>query len=540
MGVIFEIGSHEKSVQATSRECISAEWVSVLFGQTHPAKFPIIKLRQIPPFTGVSSRAPDSLHFNFKAELVYSSQFTGFSCPKMPKLAPPLSISDPDPALLRKLDPFKRVCVTTAGIVAGATLFAWLFPALGGILPGGWRLMTAQTALGLLFSALSLEFSESRYSIRSNRLGQVLALVAALLGTAILAEYAFHIAAGLERFFPFDPNSRSPWPGRPSPQTAAGLALLGITLALIRVRARIAVRIADLVAMCLGLLVLALVSGEIFGALRIFGLSPITRTSPQTLVCLALLTFVAFLRRSEVGVFSIFLGRGIGSRIARGLGPVLLVLPFLREIARQRMIHSQMLPEHYATAILASAAAAMSFLFLIVIVWHIKTMEAEIHGLSLRDELTGLYNLRGFTLLGEQVLSLAQRSQLTCSVLFVDLDNLKEINDTWGHNAGSAVLVEMAEVLKQATRETDVVGRIGGDEFAVVCQCSHVAISIAAERLEVAVAALNSEAGREFPLSLSVGYATAHEHQKQSLKELLTLADKAMYDEKRRKKVSRA
>jgi diguanylate cyclase (GGDEF)-like protein len=311
-------------------------------------------------------------------------------------------------------------------------------------------------------------------------------------------------------------------------------------LALIRVRARIAVRIADLVAMCLGLLVLVLVSGEIFGALRIFGLSPITRTSPQTLACLVLLSFVAFLRRSEIGVFSIFLGRGIGSRIARALGPILLVLPFLREIGRQRLVHSQMLPEHYATAILASIAAAMAFVFLMVLVWYIKTMEAEIHDLSLRDELTGLYNLRGFTLLGTQGLNLAQRSQLPCSVLFVDLDNLKEINDSRGHDAGSAVLVETADLLKHTFRETDVIGRVGGDEFAAVCQCSHVSISIAAERLEAAAKKRNAQAGREIPFSFSIGFATAQEHEGQSLKDLLTLADKAMYEEKRRKKVSRA
>jgi diguanylate cyclase (GGDEF)-like protein len=396
--------------------------------------------------------------------------------------------------------------------------------------------MAAASALGLVLCALSLEFSESRYSNRVNRMSGVLALLAALLGMAILAEYAFHLAIGLEHFFPFDPKSTSPWPARPSPQTASGLLLLGITLALIRARSRIAVRIADLVVICLAMLMLVLVSGELFGALRLFGLSTITRTSPQTLFCLALLTFVAFLRRSEIGIFSIFLGRGIGSRIARVLGPILLILPFLREIGRQRLVHAQMLPEHYATAILASIAAAMAFGILIVIAWYIRTMEAEIQDLSLRDELTRLYNLRGFFLLGEHAVSLARRSQLPCSVLFVDVDNLKQINDSQGHAIGSAILIETVEMLKQAFRDTDVIGRIGGDEFAVVCQCSHVAISIAANRLEEASAIRNAQRGRESPLSFSVGYATAEEHGRQSLQELLDLADRAMYEEKRRRK----
>jgi diguanylate cyclase (GGDEF)-like protein len=454
----------------------------------------------------------------------------------MPKLNPPLSIADPDPALLHNLDPIKRICVAAPAVVAGVTLLAWIFPALGSLLPASWRMMAAASALGLLLNALGLEFSESRYSIRINRLGRLLALFAALLGMAILAEYALHTSGGLERFLPSDPKSTSQWPGRSSPQTAAGLTLLGITVALIRMRTRIAVRLADLIAISLGLLVLVLVSGEIFGALRIFGLSSVTRTSPQTLACLTTLTFVAFLRRSEIGVFSVFLGRGIGSRIARFLGPLLLVLPFLREIGRQRLIHARMLPENYATAILASLAAAMAFVILIAIAWYIKTMEAEIQDLSLRDELTRLYNLRGFSLLGGHVLSLAQRSQLPCSVLFVDVDNLKQINDSLGHAIGSDILVETAEMLKKTFRETDVTGRIGGDEFSVVCQCSHVAISIAANRLEAASAARNARPGNVCLLSFSVGYATAQEHGRQSLEELLALADRAMYEEKRRRK----
>jgi diguanylate cyclase (GGDEF)-like protein len=454
----------------------------------------------------------------------------------MPKLNPPLSVADPDPALLRKLDPIKRVCVAATVIIAGITFFAWFLPALGGLLPDGWRMMAPASALGLLFSALSLQFSESRYSARANRISQVLALLAAFMGAAVLAEYALHISGGIERFLPTDPHSASLWPDRPSPQTASGLLLLGISLALIRVRARIAVRIADLVVSLLGLLILVLVSGEIFGAFRIFALSQVTRTSQQTLICLAFLTLVAFLRRSEVGVFSIFLGRGIGSRIARTLGPILLVLPFLREIGRQRLIHTRMLPEDYTTAFLASLAATLSFLLLMLLVWYIKAMEVEIQDLSLRDELTRLYNLRGFSLLGDHVLNLAHRTQAPCSVLFVDVDNLKLINDSLGHAIGSAILVETADLLKKTFRESDVLGRIGGDEFAVVCQCSHVTISIAANRLEAAAVNRNAQPGRQFPLSFSVGYATADEHGRQSLQELLSLADKAMYEDKRHKK----
>ena len=142
-------------------------------------------------------------------------------------------------------------------------------------------------------------------------------------------------------------------------------------------------------------------------------------------------------------------------------------------------------------------------------------------------------------MLAEQALRIAQRSQLPVSVLFVDLDNLKKINDTLGHETGSSFLVETATLLKETFRETDVIGRIGGDEFAVICQGSHVAVSIAAQRLHLASKTHNAE-GRRIPLSLSIGFVTAEEHGHQSLQELLTVADRAMYEDKRRKKVDRA
>lgn len=454
----------------------------------------------------------------------------------MPKLNQPLPIGESDPELLRKLATVKRVCFLAVAVTGVVTLLGWYLPVLSKFLPDGWRLMTAETALGVLMSAFSLEWSEKRYSLRVKRLSQLLAVLTALLGMAILAEYAFHITAGLERVFPFDPHSTSFWPGRPSPQTASGFALLGITIALIRVQGRIAVRIADLVTIGLGLLVLVLASGEVFGAMRIFGLSGVTRTSPQTLLCFVLLTLVTFFRRAETGIFSVFLGRGIGSGIARVLGPVILVLPFLREIARQRVLHSQILPEHYATAILASAAAAMSFVLLMLLVWYIKTMEAEIHNLSLRDELTGLYNLRGFHLLAEQALRLARRSQAPFSVLFIDLDNLKQINDVYGHTVGSATLNETGDLLQATFRETDVLGRIGGDEFAVAGQFSHAAIAVATERLREISEFRNSHAGRDFPLSFSIGHVTSSHNGKESLSTLLSKADEAMYEEKRHKK----
>jgi diguanylate cyclase (GGDEF)-like protein len=194
------------------------------------------------------------------------------------------------------------------------------------------------------------------------------------------------------------------------------------------------------------------------------------------------------------------------------------------------------MPAHYVTAILASTAAMVSIALLLYLAWRINGMEMEIQKLSLRDELTGLNNLRGFHLLAEQALRLSQRSKLPFSVLYIDLDNLKQINDTLGHQTGSAFLVETSEILRTTFREADVLGRIGGDEFAIAGQFGKSAIASANERLEACCAAKNAEAGRSYALSFSVGYVTSDEADQETLDELLMRADEAMYTVKRSKK----
>jgi diguanylate cyclase (GGDEF)-like protein len=457
----------------------------------------------------------------------------------MPALTCVPSNAGPDHALLEKLAPVRRLCLLAAAALATLILAAWFIPALGSLLPPGWDVMRCETAFFLILSAISLELSESRHSSRYNRIGQLFAVFVALFGAAILLEFALHISLGIDTILPCDQGTGDPFPGRPAAQTAGGLFLLGISVNLIRAKRRIAVWTADLAAIALSMLVLVLLSGEIFNALHLFSFSTRIHASQQTLACLLLLTSVALLRRAERGVLSIFFGRGIGATAARVLGPLFIVLPIFREITRVHVINARIIPEQFVTAILVSAATALSMIVLLALVWRINSMETEIHDLSLRDQLTGLYNLRGFSLLSEQVLRLAQRSQLPLSVLFIDLDHLKQINDSFGHDAGSAFVVETAEILKQTFRETDVMGRVGGDEFAIVCQGSHVAISIAAQRLQAACALRNAEYVRRFPLSFSIGFVTAEEHAHQSLKELLTEADKAMYKEKRRKKLER-
>ena len=115
------------------------------------------------------------------------------------------------------------------------------------------------------------------------------------------------------------------------------------------------------------------------------------------------------------------------------------------------------------------------------------------------------------------------------------MDNLKKINDEWGHNAGSACLVEIAKLLSANFRETDVIGRLGGDEFVVAGQFDAPAISHAIERIR-SNAFESRIPGLHAPLTLSMGYAVGEGLSEETMKSILSRADKAMYKEKRAKK----
>jgi diguanylate cyclase (GGDEF)-like protein len=147
---------------------------------------------------------------------------------------------------------------------------------------------------------------------------------------------------------------------------------------------------------------------------------------------------------------------------------------------------------------------------------------AEVYRQSVTDELTGLYNRRGFVKRAEQQLAILRESERPGLCLFLDLDGLKEINDAEGHEAGDQLLVEAAAVLQRLFRADDVIARIGGDEFAVF-----VAGYADVERV---LARLREQEGN---VRFSVGTAVFDPALPQSLYELLGAADADMYDDKR-------
>src|SRR6185295_13134378 len=137
-------------------------------------------------------------------------------------------------------------------------------------------------------------------------------------------------------------------------------------------------------------------------------------------------------------------------------------------------------------------------------------------------------NRRGFFVVGEERLEEARRAGLECAVIFVDIDGLKRVNDTLGHEAGSAMIRDVASLLRATCPDDAVIGRLGGDEFAVFA----AAPGLDPARIQAAIQAFNAERTRPVELSLSVGGAALQPNAMTSLDELLAAADRAMYEHK--------
>jgi diguanylate cyclase (GGDEF)-like protein/PAS domain S-box-containing protein len=162
-----------------------------------------------------------------------------------------------------------------------------------------------------------------------------------------------------------------------------------------------------------------------------------------------------------------------------------------------------------------------------------KRAEDELRALLMVDELTALPNRRAFITLSEQRLKLAVRMERDVLMIFIDVDHLKYINDTWGHLAGDRALIDTARVLRESCREADIIARLGGDEFvALMIVDSDQTAELVCERIKARVEAHNLETPRGHPLSLSVG-ATRTKSEGTMLADLLAQADTALYEQKR-------
>jgi diguanylate cyclase (GGDEF)-like protein len=161
-------------------------------------------------------------------------------------------------------------------------------------------------------------------------------------------------------------------------------------------------------------------------------------------------------------------------------------------------------------------------------------MLEQVRQLAILDPLTNLSNRRGFSMLCEQPLELANRTKKPLTLMFVDIDRMKGINDTFGHAEGDRALVDTAGLMVTTFRKSDIIARLGGDEFcALLAESTEEGSKLVVDRLQANVAAFNAGSRRGYTLGLSVGMASYNPDAPCSIETLLERADQAMYRHKR-------
>lgn len=167
----------------------------------------------------------------------------------------------------------------------------------------------------------------------------------------------------------------------------------------------------------------------------------------------------------------------------------------------------------------------------------VQETSEKLERLSVLDELTGLYNRRGFMTLAKQQIALKARNNKDLLLVFFDVDGMKMINDTLGHSVGDYALVSFANLLKKAFRCSDVIARIGGDEFVVLAiECSIRDYKKVKSRLDHSITEFNASKHQQFQLSVSAGAAPCDPNTTFTIEQLMEEADAELYKEKKRKK----
>jgi diguanylate cyclase (GGDEF)-like protein len=168
---------------------------------------------------------------------------------------------------------------------------------------------------------------------------------------------------------------------------------------------------------------------------------------------------------------------------------------------------------------------------------HMAEQELAAVQLATLDELTQLSNRRGFIALALHALNLCKRLHKPASLFFFDLDLFKEINDQYGHAEGDRALIGFSKILKESFRDSDVIGRFGGDEFvALLTNADLTESKLILNRLDRIREDFNKDAARGYDICFSVGMIEFDARRHQSVEDLLQEADQLMYQQKQTKR----
>ncbi|MGB9721770.1 MAG: sensor domain-containing diguanylate cyclase [bacterium] len=168
-----------------------------------------------------------------------------------------------------------------------------------------------------------------------------------------------------------------------------------------------------------------------------------------------------------------------------------------------------------------------------------KKLEEKLTTQSITDELTGLFNRRGFSTFAQYQIEVAKKTKKGFYLFYCDLNNMKLLNDKYGHSTGDLMLKETANILKSSFRKSDIIARVGGDEFIVIAnEAQPESINVMINRLKANIKKFN-ESNKHPELSLSIGYAYFDPIDSKTLDDMVKIADRMMYEEKQKFKDKR-
>ena len=170
-------------------------------------------------------------------------------------------------------------------------------------------------------------------------------------------------------------------------------------------------------------------------------------------------------------------------------------------------------------------------------VTELEDANERLRNLSLTDGLSGLNNRRGFMILATGLLKFARRVGYSVCLLYIDLDSLKYANDTFGHQAGDALIGSFSSILSETFRDSDIIGRLGGDEFVIMmADATESDVDSMRAHLQENVDAYNLRSGLPYSITFSLGEIRVPPESSHTMEELLSQADRAMYEHKKRRK----
>jgi diguanylate cyclase (GGDEF)-like protein len=404
----------------------------------------------------------------------------------------------------RHISPYLRwfvVAIGISGIAVGAAVIlgGWQGQSLfiKSVLPG-LATMKVNTALAIALLGVALSLPQTTAATR--RGASLAATIAGGMGIVTLLEYLTGSNLGIDELLFADPDTPAAmFPGRPAPATALSLALLAVGLLCADTRTGRALKTsATLSAALISWLAL---TGYLFGTSSLYRVAPYGSMALHTALICLLLSVGVLATKPLCWPTLIVLGKGTGGLISRWLLPPAVFAPPILGWLFARGELQGTYSTSFAWALYTAATSAGSVALILLLG---RRVEAATE-LSLHDPLTGLANRRAFDSFLQETFNLARRHRHPLSLLMLDVDNFKSYNDFFGHPAGDELLVTLAGSLHMLARKTDLVARVGGEEFAIVLPETDLAGACAfAERTRSRV---EQEPNRR-PMTISIGVAS--------------------------------